>query len=216
MDNDRQALLHKLGVIPVIAIDSVEHALPLADALIEGGLPAAEITFRTAAAADAIRALRRERPQLLVGAGTILKLDQLLQAKACGAAFAVAPGFNPDIVRQAQAAGLDFCPGVMTPSEIENAMALGLNVLKFFPSELAGGLKMIKALAGPYGHTGLRFIPTGGVSEQNLDAYLAEKLVLAVGGTWIAKKESIAAGKWDEIRQNCRRAVEIVAKVRPA
>ena len=216
MDNDRQALLHKLGVIPVIAIDSAEHALPLADALIEGGLPAAEITFRTAAAADAIRALRRERPQLLVGAGTILNVEQLREAKACGAAFGVAPGFNPDIVRQAQAASLDFCPGVMTPSEIENAMALGLNVLKFFPSELAGGLKMIKALAGPYGHTGLRFIPTGGVSEQNLEAYLAEKLVLAVGGTWIAKKESIAAGKWDEIRQNCRRAVEIVAKVRPA
>ena len=216
MDNDRQALLHKLGVIPVIAIDSAEHALPLADALIEGGLPAAEITFRTAAAADAIRALRRERPQLLVGAGTILNVEQLREAKACGAAFGVSPGLNPDIVRQAQAAGLDFCPGVMTPSEIENAMALGLNVLKFFPSELAGGLKMIKALAGPYGHTGLRFIPTGGVSEQNLEAYLAEKLVLAVGGTWIAKKESIAAGKWDEIRQNCRRAVEIVAKVRPA
>ena len=214
MDNDRQALLHRLGVIPVIAIDSVEHALPMADALIEGGLPAAEITFRTAAAADALRALRRERPQLLVGAGTILNREQLLQAKACGAAFGVAPGFNPDIVRQAQGAGLDFCPGVMTPSEIENAMSLGLNVLKFFPSELAGGLKMIKALAGPYGHTGLRFIPTGGVSEQNLEAYLAEKLVLAVGGTWIAKKESIAAGKWDEIRQNCRRAVDIVAKVR--
>jgi 2-dehydro-3-deoxyphosphogluconate aldolase/(4S)-4-hydroxy-2-oxoglutarate aldolase len=216
MDNDRQALLHRLGVIPVIAIDSVEHALPLADALIDGGLPAAEITFRTAAAAEAIRTLRRERPELLVGAGTILKAEQLLQARACGAAFGVAPGFNPDIVRQAQAAGLDFCPGVMTPSEIENAMAVGLNVLKFFPSELAGGLKMIKALAGPYGHTGLRFIPTGGVSEQNIEAYLAEKLVLAVGGTWIAKKESIAAGKWDEIRQNCRRAVEIVAKARPA
>jgi 2-dehydro-3-deoxyphosphogluconate aldolase/(4S)-4-hydroxy-2-oxoglutarate aldolase len=214
MDNDTQALLHKLGVIPVIELDSVEHALPLADAMIEGGLPAAEITFRTAAAAEAIRTLRRERPQLLVGAGTILNVDQLREAKACGAAFGVAPGFNPDIVRHAQAAGLDFCPGVMTPSEIENAMALGLNVLKFFPSELAGGLKMIKALAGPYGHTGLRFIPTGGVNEQNLEAYLAEKLVLAVGGTWIAKKESIAAGKWDEIWQNCRRAVEIVAKVR--
>jgi 2-dehydro-3-deoxyphosphogluconate aldolase/(4S)-4-hydroxy-2-oxoglutarate aldolase len=216
MDNDRQALLHKLGVIPVIAIDSVEHALPLADALIEGGLPAAEITFRTAAAAEAIRVLRRERPQLLVGAGTILKVEQLLQAKACGAAFGVAPGFNPAVVREAQAAGLDFCPGVMTPGEIENAMALGLNVLKFFPSELAGGLKMIKALAGPYAHTGLRFIPTGGVNEQNIEAYLAEKLVLAVGGTWIAKNESIAAGKWDEIRQNCKRAAEIVAKVRPA
>ncbi len=216
MDNDRQALLHRLGVIPVIAIDSAEHALPLADALIEGGLPAAEITFRTAAAAEAIRALRRERPQLLVGAGTILNRDQLLQAKACGAAFGVAPGFNPAIVREAQAAGLDFFPGVMTPSEIENAMSLGLNVLKFFPSESAGGLKMIKALAGPYGHTGLRFIPTGGVTEQNLEAYMAEKLVLAVGGTWIARKESIAAGKWDEIRRNCRRAVEIVAKARRA
>lgn len=216
MDNDIQALLHRLGVIPVIELDSVEHALPLADALIEGGLPAAEITFRTAAAAEAIRVLRRERPQLLVGAGTILKVEQLREAKACGAAFGVAPGFNPDIVRKARAAGLDFCPGMMTPSEIENAMAMGLNVLKFFPSELAGGLKMIKALAGPYGHTGLRLIPTGGISEQNLEAYLAEKLVLAVGGTWLAKKESIAAGKWDEIRQNCRRAVEIVAKVRRA
>lgn len=214
MNKDKQALLQKLGVIPVIAIDSAEHALPLADALIAGGLPAAEITFRTAAAAEVIRTLRRERPQLLLGAGTILTLEQFAKARDCGAAFGVAPGFNPAVAQAAVKDGWDFCPGVMTPSEIENAMALGLNVLKFFPAELAGGLKMIKALAGPYGHTGLKFIPTGGVTQENLPAYLAEKTVLAVGGTWIAKKETIAAGKWDEITANCRAACETVAKTR--
>ncbi len=199
----------------MVAIDSPDHALPLADALIAGGLNVVEITFRTAAAAEAIRTLRRERPNMLVGAGTILTADQLQAAIDCGAAFGVAPGLNHEIVAHALAAGLPFFPGVMTPTEIESALAMGLTTVKFFPAETAGGVKMIKALAGPYAHTGIRLIPTGGVTEQNLQSYLAEKLVLAVGGTWIAKKETIAAGTWDEIAANCRRAAAIVRKARP-
>lgn len=213
---DNTNLLRTLGVVPVIAIDSVEHALPLADALIAGGLPLAEITFRTAAAADVIAVLRRERPQMLVGAGTLLTAANVEKAVECGAQFGVAPGFNPQIATHAKSLGMDFIPGVMTPSEIEQAMALGFNTLKLFPAETAGGLKMLKALSGPYGHTALKLIPLGGVSEENLQAYLSEKITLAIGGTWIAKKESIAAGKWDEIRDNCIRARAIVTKVRPA
>lgn len=215
MANNNTSLLHSLGVIPVIAIDSVNDALPLADALIEGGLPLAEITFRTAAAADVIATLREQRPQMLIGAGTILNIEQLHKAKASGAVFGVAPGFNPEVVREAIAIGFDFYPGVLTPSEVEVALSMGCKVMKLFPVELVGGLKMVKALAGPFGHTGLKLIPLGGLTAENFQTYLAEKLVLAVGGSWIATKESIAAGRWHEIRENCRQAREIVIKVRP-
>jgi 2-keto-3-deoxy-6-phosphogluconate aldolase len=278
-------ILEKLGVIPVIAIEQASSALPLADALLAGGLGVAEITFRTAAAAEAIAAMKRERPQLLVAAGTILTVQNLHMARDCGAAFGVAPGFNRAIVEEAASIGFPFFPGVMTPSDIEAALSTGIApgfgqrnrrsvwpnvasdlgaptgqmmpelpselaahaasagetssrvpvvssripnpvradarrgesripVLKFFPAEACGGLTMLRAVAAPYAHTGVRFIPTGGVTEQNLPQYLAEKCVLAVGGTWIAKKEAIAAGKWDEIAANCRRAGEIVAQCR--
>ena len=208
------AILRKHVVVPVIAIDSVDAALPLADALIEGGLPVAEITFRTAAAAEVIARIAKERPGLLLGAGTILTADNLHKAKDRGARFGVAPGLNPDVVAEAGRLGLPFIPGVITPSEIEQALSLGVKLLKYFPAEAFGGLKVIKALSAPYAHAGVKFMPTGGVTAANLPDYLASDIVACVGGTWIASREAIAEKKWDQIRENCRAAVEIVRRVR--
>jgi 2-dehydro-3-deoxyphosphogluconate aldolase/(4S)-4-hydroxy-2-oxoglutarate aldolase len=202
------------GIVPVIAIDSVAAALPLADALVQGGLPVVEITFRTAAAAEVIRKLGQERPQLVVGAGTVLSAENLEAAKASGASFAVAPGLNPQIVKQAQQLGLPFVPGVATPSDIEAGLLLGCKLLKFFPAEALGGVGMLVALSAPYRHTGVRFLPTGGVSPGNLEAYLRLDTVAAVGGTWLARKEDLAAGRWDDIRARCQAAMQVVTKAR--
>lgn len=202
------------GIVPVIAIDSTDAAIPLAEALLEGGLPLVEITFRTAVAAEVIERICWQVPSVLVGAGTVVTPDNLQAAKACGAKFGVAPGLNADIVTGARRAGLPFVPGVCTPSEIERALALGCRLLKFFPAEASGGVEMLKALSGPYGHLGVQFIPTGGVNINNLAAYLAVDAVAAVGGTWLAKKEDLAAGNWAEIRDRCKKAVDIVAQVR--
>jgi 2-dehydro-3-deoxyphosphogluconate aldolase/(4S)-4-hydroxy-2-oxoglutarate aldolase len=207
-------MLHQYGVVPVIAIESPESAVPLADALIAGGLPVAEITFRTAAAGEVIATLKKERPDLIVGAGTILTLENLRLAKEYGAQFGVAPGLNPAIVKEARRLNLPFIPGVLTPGEIEHAMGLGAKVLKFFPAEEGGGVAMVKALAAPYRHTGVKFVPTGGVNVGNLESYLALDVVLMVGGTWVAKKEVIAAQDWETIRANSRQICEIVARVR--
>jgi 2-dehydro-3-deoxyphosphogluconate aldolase/(4S)-4-hydroxy-2-oxoglutarate aldolase len=209
--------LMKHVVVPVIAIDSADAALFLADALIEGGLPVAEITFRTAAAAEVIARIAKERPALVLGAGTVLTRENLARAKDAGARFGVAPGLNPDVVEEANRLGLPFVPGVITPSEIEQALALGVKLVKYFPAEAFGGLKVIKALSAPYAHTGVKFMPTGGVTAANLPDYLASDAVACVGGTWIASREAIAEKKWDQIRENCRAAVEIVrAARRPA
>lgn len=202
------------GIVPVIAIDDAEAALPLADALLDGGLPIIEVTFRTKAAAEVISRIRKERPDMLVGAGTVLNESNLEAAVAAGAQFGVAPGLNPQIVGRATALGLPFTPGVCTPSDIEAAVSLGCTVLKFFPAEAAGGVAMVKALAAPYGHLGVEFVPTGGVNLNNLVDYLKLDAVAAVGGTWIAKKDDIAAGRWDEIAQRCREAVDLVVRTR--
>jgi 2-dehydro-3-deoxyphosphogluconate aldolase/(4S)-4-hydroxy-2-oxoglutarate aldolase len=200
-------------IIPVIAIESAEAALPLADALLAGGLPVAEITFRTAAAEEVIRRISRERPQLLVGAGTVLTPENLQAARDSGAAFAVAPGLNPRIVEQAQKIGLPFVPGIATPTDLEAALALGCRLVKFFPSETLGGVAMLEALSAPYKHTGIRFMPTGGVTPANLTSYLKVETVAAVGGTWIARKEDFPAGRWSEIEGRCKSALEIVRTV---
>jgi 2-dehydro-3-deoxyphosphogluconate aldolase/(4S)-4-hydroxy-2-oxoglutarate aldolase len=213
-DTDLFQTISQAGVVPVIAIDHVESALPLADALLEGGLPIIEITFRTKAAAEVIAQIRRGRPDMLVGAGTVLNQTNLEAAVEAGAQFAVAPGLNPQVVQRAGSLGLPFMPGVCTPSDIEAAVALGCTVLKFFPAEAAGGVTMIKAMAGPYGHLGVEFVPTGGVTMDNLVDYLSLDAVAAVGGTWIAKKDPIAAGRWDEICQRCREAVDLVTRTR--
>jgi 2-dehydro-3-deoxyphosphogluconate aldolase/(4S)-4-hydroxy-2-oxoglutarate aldolase len=204
----------QLGVVPVIAIEKVDAAIPLADALLEGGLPVVEITFRTAAAAEVIRRIAIERPKLIVGAGTVLTAANLEAAKASGAAFAVAPGLNPQTVRLAQEMGLPFMPGIATPTDIELGLSLGCKHLKFFPAESLGGVGMLEALSAPYKHTRVRFMPTGGVNTNNLESYLKLDTVTAVGGTWIAKKEDLADGKWDDVRGRCKAALEIVARVR--
>ena len=197
--------------MPVIAIDSVDQALPLADALIAGGLPIVEITFRTKAALEVIRLLASERPGLLVGAGTVLDPATVEAAVAAGAKFALAPGCLPATIQRAQALGLPFVPGVQTPSEVELALSLGCRTLKFFPSGAAGGVKMLEAIHAPYRHTGVRFVPTGGVSPANLAAYLACDAVAAVGGTWLAKPADLQAGLFDEITARTRAALAIAA-----
>ncbi len=205
--------LAKYRVVPVIVLEDVAAALPLADALLEGGLPLAEITFRTQAAAEVIRLLSEKRPELCVGAGTILHEDDLRKAVDSGTSFGVAPGFNPETLELAEEMRWPFFPGVCTPSEIESALAFGVNVLKYFPAGVLGGVAMLKALSAAYAHTGVRFIPTGGVSESNLAEYLALPTVLACGGTWIATKEDIAADNWSAVRDRCQRVAKIIANV---
>lgn len=203
--------LAEVKVVPVIAIDSVDAAIPLADALLEGGIPAAEITFRTEAAADVIHLLSKERPELFVGAGTVLTPENARKAFECGAKFAVAPGFNPAVVAEAQKIGLTFAPGVMTPSDIEGATSMGLKFLKFFPAGAAGGVKMLKNISAPYKHLGVKFMPTGGVTIDNVLEYLDFPLIIAAGGTWLAKQEMIANGEWDKIKENCKAVKKILA-----
>jgi 2-dehydro-3-deoxyphosphogluconate aldolase/(4S)-4-hydroxy-2-oxoglutarate aldolase len=203
-------VLAEVKVIPVIAIDSIEDAIPMADALLEGGIPAAEITFRTAAAADVIKLLSKERPQLFVGAGTVLTPENAKRAYDCGAKFAVSPGCNPAVVAAAQKIGLPFAPGVMTPSDIEAATSMGLTFLKFFPAAAAGGPKMLKNIAAPYKHLGVTFMPTGGVTLDNVQEYLAVPEIIAAGGTWLAKQDMIANGEWDKIKANCQAVVKLL------
>ena len=199
--------IHAIRIVPVIAIDDAAQAIPLAKALIAGGIPCAEITFRTAAAAESIAAISAEVPAMLVGAGTVLSREQADRAKAAGAAFAVSPGFNPHIVDYCGQIGLPIIPGCSSPSDMEQAIERGLQVVKFFPAEQAGGLPFLKAVAAPY--TGLRFMPTGGIGPQNLAEYLSFSRVIACGGSWMAKPEMIAAGRFDEIAQLCRKAADI-------
>jgi 2-dehydro-3-deoxyphosphogluconate aldolase/(4S)-4-hydroxy-2-oxoglutarate aldolase len=198
-----------LGVVPVIAIERASDAVPLADALLEGGLPVAEITFRTEAAADVLAAMRDARPELCIGAGTILDKANLDRAIASGARFGLAPGYDPDIVDAAKAANLPFCPGIMTPSDLTLAAARGVRLAKFFPAGVAGGPKALSGISAPFAHLGIRFIPTGGVTEATIGDWLAIRQVVAVGGTWIAKTEDIRDGRFAEIAKNAKAAVKV-------
>jgi 2-dehydro-3-deoxyphosphogluconate aldolase/(4S)-4-hydroxy-2-oxoglutarate aldolase len=203
-----------LGVVPVIAIEEQAAALPLADALLEGGLPIAEITFRTTCAAAVIEEISSKRADLLVGAGTILDEEDLNRAAQSGAAFGLAPGFNAKVVTEALAIGFPFSPGVMTPSDIEGALSLGVRVMKFFPAGAVGGMKMLSSITAPYLHKGIRFIPTGGVTPENAVSYLEHRMVIAIGGTWIATREDISSRNWNKITANCRAAVTAVKELR--
>lgn len=194
-------------IIPVVAIHNAKDADPLADALIAGGLPSAEITFRTEAAEAAIKAMAR-RGDITVGAGTVLTVEQAQKAIGAGAGFVVAPGLNPKVVRFCLDNDIPVTPGVATPTDIETAMNLGLEILKFFPAEAFGGLKTLKAMSAPY--QAVKFIPTGGLNAQNVVDYLKFPKVAAVGGSWIVKSDAIAGGEFDKITQLTREAVEIV------
>jgi len=207
-------LLAKIGVVPVIAIDSIDHAVPLADALLEGGLGVAEITFRTEAAADVMARLSDRRPELLLGAGTVLNPDQVKRAVDAGATFALSPGFDPAVVQAAEAAGLPFAPGIMTPSDISLAAARGCRLMKFFPATPAGGPSMLKNVSAPFAHLRVKFIPTGGVTLDTMADWLSLPEIAAVGGTWIAKPEDMRAGDWQAIAGKARAAVTRVRELR--
>lgn len=204
--------LEQIRVVPVIAIEDLDHALPLADALLEGGLPVAEITFRTEAAAEVIARLHERRPELLIGAGTVLNVTQLAQARAAGAAFALSPGVDPTVVSEAVRSDFPFYPGVMTPSDMLAGLGVGASVFKFFPAAPAGGLAMMRAILAPFAHLKPRVIPTGGVTPQDLREWLAEPAVAAVGGTWIASRQAIMAGDWQGIRERARAAAATAAE----
>ena len=196
------------GIVPVVKIENAADALPLGKAILAGGLPLAEITFRTAAAEEAIRTLTERMPELIVGAGTVLTTGQAQKAIRAGARFIVSPGFNPKIVSFCREQGVPVIPGVNSPTQIEAAMECGLRVMKFFPAEESGGAAFLKAVAGPY--EGIRFIPTGGINAANLTSYLSLKNVIACGGSWMVKTELISAGKFEEITRLTAEAVRIL------
>ena len=204
--------IEKIGIIPVVVLDRVEDALPLAKALIEGGLPCAEVTFRTAAAEEAIRVMSENFPELLVGAGTVLTTDQVDRAVAAGAKFIVSPGLNPKTVAYCVEKGIVIVPGCANPSDIEQALENGLEVVKFFPAEAIGGLKLIKAMAAPY--VGVKFMPTGGINAVNVREYLAYDRIVACGGSWMVSGKLIKEGKFDEITELVKEAAQIVKECR--
>ncbi|MGF1767583.1 bifunctional 4-hydroxy-2-oxoglutarate aldolase/2-dehydro-3-deoxy-phosphogluconate aldolase [Enterovibrio makurazakiensis] len=200
--------LKALKVIPVIAIDNAEDIIPLGKVLAENGLPAAEITFRSDAAVEAIRLLRASQPDMLIGAGTVLNREQAIAAKEAGATFIVSPGFNPNTVKACQEMGIDIVPGVNNPSTVEAALEMGLTLLKFFPAEASGGINMVKSLLAPY--TNVELMPTGGINPANVNDYLAIPRVVACGGTWMVDKKLIEEGNWDELARLTREAAALV------
>ncbi|MDD2980103.1 MAG: bifunctional 4-hydroxy-2-oxoglutarate aldolase/2-dehydro-3-deoxy-phosphogluconate aldolase [Hespellia sp.] len=202
----------KIGIIPVVVLNDAKDAKPLAKALIDGNLPCAEVTFRTEAAAESIRVMSEAYPELLVGAGTVLTTQQVDQAVSAGAKFIVSPGLNPCVVSYCIQKGVPVCPGIVTPGEIEQAMELGLDVVKFFPAEPSGGLPMIQAMCAAY--TTLKVMPTGGINEKNVVDYLKNDKILACGGSWMVKSSLIENGEFEQITQLCRQAADIVKRIR--
>ena len=211
--NDVFARIGSTGVLPVVVMDDAARAVPLARSLAKGGIPLVEFTFRTPSAADAIAAVSREMPEVLVGAGTVLSVGQARTAIRAGARFIVSPGLDPAIVRFCLGRRVAVIPGVATPSEIQSALRLGVNVLKFFPSESLGGLKTLKSMAAPF--SGLRFVPTGGISLKNLAEYLADPLILACGGTWLAGEKALASMDWKSIELTAAETVKLAEQSRP-
>ena len=200
--------LQALKIVPVIALERAEDAVPLGAALLQSGIPAAEITFRTAAAIDAIRRLRDTLPDILIGAGTVLNAAQAKAAQQAGADFIVSPGFNPNTVKACQDMGIAITPGINNPMAIEAALELGIRTVKFFPAEASGGIPMLKALLAPYAM--LQVMPTGGIGAKNIRDYLALKNVIACGGSWMVEKSLLAAQNWDEVARLSREAVALV------
>ena len=203
---------HEVGVVPVVVLEDVKDAVPLAQALVEGGLPCAEVTFRTAAAEESIRLMAEKFPEMLVGAGTVLTVEQVDRSVHAGAEFIVSPGFDPEIVDYSIEKKIPVLPGCITPSEAAQAVRRGLSVIKFFPAEQAGGLAFIKAMAAPY--TSLSFMPTGGINPENVKKYLEYDRIFACGGSWMVKGKLITEGRFDEIEKLTREAAEIVKDIR--
>jgi 2-dehydro-3-deoxyphosphogluconate aldolase/(4S)-4-hydroxy-2-oxoglutarate aldolase len=204
--NELMKKVSTCGIVPVIKIDEVEKAVPLAKALCAGGLPVAEVTFRTDAAEESIRRITAEVPEIMVGAGTVITIDQVDRAMAAGAKFIVSPGFNPKIVSYCIDKGITIIPGTSSPSDMEKAMELGLDTVKFFPAEQSGGISYLKAVSGPY--TKLKFMPTGGINEKNITDYLALPNVIACGGSWMVKSDLIASGDFEAITKLTKEAIK--------
>lgn len=205
--------LASIKIVPVLAIESVEDGLKMCETLNRLGLRTAEITFRTESAEEIIKQASEKFPELVLGAGTITTVEDLHRAFNAGAKFAVAPGFNPTVVKEAVAQGFPFFPGVCTPSEVEQAMEVGCKMLKFFPAEAAGGLPMIKSLIAPYKHLGIKFMPTGGLNTGNIATYLSVPEIACAGGTWLGKAADIEAGNWDVIEGLIKDAVELASTI---
>lgn len=201
-----------LGVVPVVVLEDAKDAAPLAKALVEGGLPCAEVTFRTDAAEESIKIMTSEYPDMFVGAGTVLTIEQVDRAVAAGAKFIVSPGFDPEIVDYCLSKEIPVFPGCITPSEVAQAVKRGLKVVKFFPAEQFGGVSTIKALAAPY--VGVKFMPTGGVNAKNLESYLSCDKIVACGGSWMVKGDLVKEGKFDDIKNLVKEAVQLVADIR--
>ena len=202
----------KLGVVPVVVLEDAKDAVPLAAALVEGGLPCAEVTFRTEAAEESIRLMTEQFPEMLVGAGTVLTVEQVDAAVRAGAKFIVSPGFDAEIVDYCLKNQIPVFPGCISPSEVAQAVKRGLKVVKFFPAEPAGGISMIKAMAAPY--TGLKFMPTGGINAKNLEEYLSCDKIVCCGGSWMVKGDLVKAGEFDKIRELTEEARKLVDSIR--
>ena len=212
MNETMNNLIAQYGVVPVVVLEDEKDALPLAEALIKGGLPVAEVTFRTAAAEGSIKAMCEAYPEMLVGAGTVLSVEQVDRALKAGARFIVTPGFNEEVVDYCIANNIPVYPGTVTPSEVTKAVKRGLNICKFFPAEQYGGVSTIKALSAPF--TTVKFMPTGGVSAKNLKDYLSCSKIVACGGSWMVKGDLIKAHEFDKIRELTAEAVALVKEIR--
>ncbi len=208
------ASLYQTGVIAVLMLDDAEDAVPVAQALLAGGVRAIELTLRTEAAIESLKRIRAEASEMVVGAGTILTPQQAGEVKAAGAAFGVAPGMNPRVVAEAARLGLPFAPGICTPTDIELAIEQGCRLLKFFPSEPSGGLAYLRTIAAPFAHLGVKYIPLGGVNAGNAEAYLKEPPVQALGGSWLAPRELIQRKDWQAITDNASEVMRIVQRLR--
>ena len=204
--------IRKMGIVPVVVIENEKDAVPLADALCNGGLACAEVTFRTAAAGEAIRLMKEAHPEMLVGAGTVLTVDQVDRAVQAGAEFIVSPGFDPEIVDYCLKKEIPVLPGCISPSEVAQAVKRGLKTVKFFPAEQAGGVAMIKAMAAPY--TGIKFMPTGGINAKNLEDYLSFDKIICCGGSWMVKGDLVKAGAFDKIKELTAEARNLVESIR--
>ena len=202
------------GIIAVIVIDELRHAMPLAEALLKGGVDAIELTLRTPAAMEAARIIKKEMPEIMLGFGTVITTEQVKAVVDIGADFAVAPGCNPKIIAEARRLGLPFAPGIMTPTDIEIAVQEGCRILKYFPAKTSGGMAHLESMSAPYQYLGLKFIPLGGVNMDNAESYLASSLITAVGGSWVAKRSLIQNENWSAITKNAEEIRTLINRIR--
>ena len=214
MSEDIVRKMYQAGVVATLVVDELKHAVPLAKALVKGGVNIIELTLRTSIAMDAAREIIAEVPEAVVGFGTAITVDQIKEAAAIGVDFAVAPGCNPTILEAARSNGLSFAPGIMTPTDIEVALEHGCRLLKFFPAETSGGMKHLNSMAAPYKHLGIQFLPLGGINLKNAESYLSSPLIAAIGGSWIASPQMIHAEDWQQIEANARAIRNLIDDLR--